>query len=391
MVFSFFKKSGEKMPDRPSARPRGEAASAAAPAPVAEPVPPSVQEEDWDLDFSMASTQPNGAYGIEVHEETDPFAEIAEHAAILYANGQDEAARSTLESIVRENGDPGAVKLWAMLFDLLRIKGERAAFDALGLEFARVCELSPPSWSTGDGGARKKTPSATTGQVVLQGVVAGDDPVFDNLMQALTEGGSRTLELGRLAGLDVEASAKLAKLLHQARRRGLAWSIASAEGLVARLAKRTVVGQAQEEPLWLLLLELYQYLGWEAQFEEKAVDYAVTFEVSPPSWEAVRAPAVPREPVPDETGGEGEAAMLEGEILQGNLGEVSALLEKGGECHLDFSRVTRVDFVSAGALANLLKTAGAGPVVIYHPNRLVAELMRVMGVDQLARVELSKY
>jgi anti-anti-sigma regulatory factor len=354
-------------------------------------VSPPVQEEDWDLDFSMASTQPNGGYGIEVHEETDPFAEIAEHAAILYANGQDEAARSTLESIIHENRDPGAVKLWAMLFDLLRIKGDRAAFDALGLEFARICELSPPSWNTGDGGARKKTPSATAGLVVLQGVVAGDDPVFDNLMQALTDGGPRTLELGRLAGLDVEASAKLAKLLQQARRRGLAWSITSAEGLVARLAKRTVMGQAQEEPLWLLLLELYQYLGWEAQFEEKAVDYAVTFEVSPPSWEALRVPPAAREPVQDEAGSEGEAAMLEGEILQGNLGEVSAHLKQGEECHLDFSRVTRVDFVSAGALANLLKTAGAGPVVIYHPNRLVAELMRVMGVDQLARVELSKY
>ena len=397
MVFSFFKKSGEKMPERAPARPKGEAlpsaAPAAAPAPVTEPEAPAAQGEEWDLDFSMASTQPNGSYGIEVHEETDPFAEIAEHAAILYANGQDDAARTTLESVIHDNGDPGAVKLWAMLFDLLRLRGERAAFDALGLEFARVCELSPPSWNTGGGAGRKKIPLAATGLVALQGVVAGDDVVFDTLMQALTEGSPRTLELGRLAGLDSEAGAKLAKLLHQARRRGLAWSVSGAEGLVARLAKRTVMGLAQEEPLWLLLLELYQYLGWEAQFEEKAVDYAVTFEVSPPSWEAVRtavaAPAA--EPAPEDAEEEGEAAVLEGEILQGNLKEVSAHLKQGEECHLDFTRVTRLDFVSAGALANLLKTAGAGPVVIYHPNRLVAELMRVMGVDQLARVELSKH
>lgn len=389
MVFSFFKKSSEKMPERASARPKGEAA----PAPAPEPTAAVAREEEWDQDFSLASTQPNASYGIEVHEETDPFAEIAEHAAILYANGQDEAARATLEAAIRGNRDPGALRLWAMLFDLLRLKGERAAFDALGLEFARVCELSPPSWDAGLSAARKKTARASAGQISLQGVVAGDAAAFDALLQALAEGSGRSIDLGRLAGLDAEAAAKLAKLLQQARRRGLAWSVSGAEGLVARLAKRTVTGQAQEEPLWLLLLELYQYLGWEAQFEEKAVDYAVTFEVSPPSWEAVRmqeaAPAAA--PAAEAAEEEGEAAVLEGEILQGNLKEVSAYLNPGQECHLDFTRVTRLDFVSAGALANLLKSAGAGPVVIYHPNRLVAELMRVMGVDQLARIELSKH
>ena len=37
--------------------------------------------------------------------------------------------------------------------------------------------------------------------------------------------------------------------------------------------------------MWLLLLDLYQMLGMQNEFEEAAVDYAVTYEVSPPSWE----------------------------------------------------------------------------------------------------------
>ena len=37
--------------------------------------------------------------------------------------------------------------------------------------------------------------------------------------------------------------------------------------------------------VWLLLLDLYQMLGLQNEFEEAAVDYAVTYEVSPPSWE----------------------------------------------------------------------------------------------------------
>jgi len=36
---------------------------------------------------------------------------------------------------------------------------------------------------------------------------------------------------------------------------------------------------------WLMLLDLYQHLGMRAEFEEAAVNYAVTFEISPPSWE----------------------------------------------------------------------------------------------------------
>lgn len=346
------------------------------------------------MDFSVASNQPGGGYGIEIHEESDPFAEIAEHVAILYANGQADAARTTLESTILGNNEPGAVKLWAMLFDLLRIKGERAAFDTLGLEFAGVCELSPPSWEL-EPTAIKVASRSVAGSVGLQGVMAGDDPIFATLATALAEGQVKSLDFSRLAGLDTEASAKLANLLHQARRRGLGWELAGEEGLASRLANRTIAGQAQEEPLWLLLLELYQYLGWEAQFEEKAVDYAVTFEVSPPSWETLK-PANRKPGKPVVVAEVPEAAVetlcaLEGEILQGNLKDLTQCLKQGEECRLDFTRVTRLDFVSAGALANLLKTAGTGPVVIYHPNRLVAELMRVMGIDQVARVEISKH
>lgn len=381
------------------AKPRGESVPPAAET-APPPAPATAPETNWDLDFSLASTQPNGGYGIEIHEESDPFAEIAEHAAILYANGQSDGARTTLESAIHENGDPAALRLWAMLFDLLRIKGDRPAFDTLGLEFARLCELSPPSWNLEPVQRKsRKVASTIPGAVPLQGVLAGDDPVFESLQEAQGSGQGRILDLGRLASLDVEASAKLARLLNQARKRKLNWELAGAEGLASRLANRTVAGQAQDEPLWLLLLELYQYQGWEAQFEEKAVDYAITFEVSPPSWEAPPKPASPQpqtqslsqSPEEDEPALEPEATALEGDILQGDLKEVARHLLPGEECRLDFTRVTRLDFVSAGALANLLKTAGASSVVIYHPNRLVAELMRVMGVDQLARVELSKH
>ncbi|GHT95226.1 hypothetical protein AGMMS49545_17820 [Betaproteobacteria bacterium] len=405
MVFSFFKSpkdSGEKvsermpgnqMPGNTMVTPDGTAVKVGVPAAGGGGGIPIT--EGWET-----ITRPNGDYGIEVFEESDPYTEIAEHAAILFANGQYDTARSTLESIIKGNNEAGAIKLWTMLFDLLRLRGEQKAFDVLSLEFAHTCELSPPSWGQEEDAGNDRS-EQKAGVAVLQGAVSDDAPVFDPLLQALAKGESRTLDMHRLIGLDSDATAKLARILQQARRRDLAWGLLASETLAKKLAERTVAGQVSDESQWLLVLELFQFLGWEEQFEDKAVDYAVTFELSPPAWDPPKTqPNIQEAPTEEETPVDDDVltldpalltTVLQGEILQGKLDDIETLLEPGKECRLDFSRVTRVDFVSAGALANLLKITKAKPVSIVHVNLLVAELLRVMGVDQLANVEVAKH
>ena len=56
-----------------------------------------------------------------------------------------------------------------------------------------------------------------------------------------------------------------------------------ADKAVALLAPVAATGDRNNEQAWLLLLELYQQLGDQASFDEAAVNYAITFEVSPPS------------------------------------------------------------------------------------------------------------
>ncbi|MDR2625958.1 MAG: STAS domain-containing protein [Zoogloeaceae bacterium] len=361
--------------------------------PPAQVSPAQTPAVDDGLDTTI-----NTCYGIEVFEETDPYSEIAEHAAILFANGQYDVARSTLESVIQNNADQGAVKLWLMLFDLLRVRNDRNAFDALGLDFASICELSPPSWREGaESAPNKEKPRTAAGVVILQGAVTGNDAVFEELLQALGKGEPRTLDMGRLAGIDSEASGRLAKILHQARLRDLAWGLGSGtETLAKRFSARLIAGQTRDENMWLLVLELFQFLGREALFEEKAVDYAITFEVSPPAWEPPRTkPAVKEEEKPPAFGevllDTPLVSTLEGEILQGRLDAIACQLIPGEECRLDFSRVQRMDFVSAGALATLLKEANCKQITIVHPNRMLAELLRVMGIDKIATIELAKY
>ena len=52
-----------------------------------------------------------------------------------------------------------------------------------------------------------------------------------------------------------------------------------------RSRRRSRSGKEGGEGAWMLSLELLQWQHEQAKFDERAVDFAVAFEVSPPSWE----------------------------------------------------------------------------------------------------------
>ena len=118
------------------------------------------------------------------------------------------------------------------------------------------------------------------------------------------------------------------------------------------------------------------------------MDYAVTFELSPPSWEALpQALAAAAElPLPD------DAYYLSGELKNARFDDLADYLANSEAPVLDFGAVRRVDFFSAGQLVNRiapLKAAGRD-VVIRSPNHLVAELMAVVGLNKQARILVPK-
>jgi anti-anti-sigma regulatory factor len=60
---------------------------------------------------------------------------------------------------------------------------------------------------------------------------------------------------------------------------------------------------------------------------------------------------------------------------------------------IDCSSLTRIDFVSAGALLNVLSTVRqqGRQIVFRHPNHLVAELFGVVGLTSVATIEFEKH
>lgn len=352
---------------------------------------PSAKGEPSVLDFTDSQFSESGDMTIEVEQGGDPLQADIEQAAVLFANGQDSAARAVLEMCARTHSGADAERLWRMLLDLMQVLGDRAAFEKLGMEFAQACETSPPTWRQPE----KVFPGSAVGEktLTLQGVATGADaPDIVKLKAALAAKVPVRVDLSKLVSCDDEAAGALCDLLRLARKQGVAVTLEGADGLVGRLESRLVVGQRESAGAWLLLLELYQCLGRSEIFEEKAVDYAVTFEMSPPSWENIKippkagkkpaAPAAPQE----------QALVLSGELKNYRFGELPNYLDSTGQPILDFSQVKRMDFFSAGLLRNTLEPCRrqGKEVVIRHPHHLVAELMGIVGLNSVARIIVPK-
>jgi anti-anti-sigma regulatory factor len=308
---------------------------------------------------------------------------------VLYANGHDQAVRGLLESLLGAYPGTEGLRLWHMLFDFLQLVGDRPAFDKLAVRFVEACEMSPPPWRQ----VKPKDPSAgpTVAFCRLQGVLTGDDmSVLTPLADAIKLQRPLRVDCSGVLGCEDEIAGRLAELLMSARRQGAMLVLEDVAGLITRLRSRVVAGEAKNARSWLLLLELLQRHGTQEDFEQCAIDFAVTFERSPPSWEALPAPVLPAseaQPLPAD-----DAYYLNGEIKNSRFDDLTAVSSLNDSVVLDFSGVRRLDFSSAGQLVTklaALKEIGR-EVTIRSPNHLVAELMAVVGVNKFARIIVPK-
>jgi anti-anti-sigma regulatory factor len=412
MVFSFFKKVPEKMVSRPAAAPRPremDAAPAVLPAegkpaalgPAAEVKPLSVDvakavdPADVPLDFSDFDFS-ESPQDFQIEVDVDPVDADVEQAAVLYANGQDEVARTFLENAVRVHHFGPGERLWLMLFDLYRLTAQKAAFEILEIEYAQAFEKSPPAWR--DSSKPIVAAKAAVGSALFKGELLGDnDAGFDTARLAMEKNPKFRLDLSKVKHLDASGCGRLLALLQQARKNKREIELLGRDNIGALVEGHVETGRAEEGECWLLLLELLQLQGQQEAFDDAAINYAVTFEVSPPSWEPKRVAAA--EPVPvvastaavDDT--DDLAYIARGDIKAFRFGDLPAFAEAHDPVIIDCSAVTRVDFISAGALLNVLSIVrrSGKQIVFRYPNHLVAELFGVVGLRPVAEIIFEKY
>ena len=397
------------MVSRPAAVPRAQQTRVESPAkrepnPVAAPaspgtssavpVPTEVKSEDTSLDFSDFEFS-EFSTGFHVEEDVDPVDAEAEEAAVLFANGQEAAARAVLEEATQVHHSGAGERLWMMLFDFYKLSGQAAEFEKLENEFVRAFEKSPPVWRN-----KAKTPAKAkevpAGTLLFKGDLTGENEVaFEPIGQALAKNQKLRLDMSKVTCIDAEGCHYLMTLLQQARKTKREIELLGRDALGALVEKRVEPGRAEDSECWLLLLELCQLQGQQEAFDDVAINYAVTFEVSPPSWEPNRVAApepamqmaveVPNDPAP-------ESYRLYGDIKGLRFGDLPAYAGLHDPVIIDCSDLIRIDFVSAGVLLNVLTSVrGSGKQIVFrHPNHLVAELFRIVGLKGIATVVFAK-
>jgi ABC-type transporter Mla MlaB component len=326
-------------------------------------------------------------------------APVIEEIAILFANAQLQVAEQMLVDSLADVGQHDRT-VWWMLFDLYQVKGAQDSFDNVAIDYASRFETSPPAWNPLPHAGFDKTiagvtPTESFGPL-LDAAIA---PQLQRLLELAPGSPATRLEFGRVKDVTPEGCARLLAALTLLRGGGRELIVAGAFELADTVRATITIGQrdASEAP-WLLLLELLQLMNREKDFEETAMDYCVTYELSPPSFEAppnvasVANAASARAGAPSRS----DRFMLPAVIDGGAdklLDAIDAYADQYQPLVLDCSRLARVDYNAAAALLKRLRVlAAAGKIIeMRDVNHLVAALFRLMGYTEATRLFPHKY
>jgi hypothetical protein len=420
-------------PGRPAdRRPSGVAAAAAPGQPRARdtgmagrdpaPPPPGPGLPQVDLSFDA-----NSRFAVEVNELVhDP--ELDE-AVIAFANADFNHCEQALAALCKS----GAARhrhadTWHVLLDLYRATGQQVKFDALSMDYAHLFGRSSPQWYSLP---KRVADAAADDRPDTRGVKGDVGWISPALLDvdAVARLRSSTLQLplpwvldwSAIRRVDVEAAAQLQRLFRQWAPQAIDMRWMAAERLLAALQEAAPTGVRDADPaFWMARLEALRLANRPDQFDETAIDYCVTYEVSPPSWERARCQVRSSNANNSTTTpplsivGEASSSFMESGLqddshtgvaittvdLSGQLaGDIGATLQqidrKLGAANLvqvSCARLIRVDFIAAGDLLNwvLAKRTENRSVTFVDAHRLVALFFGAMGINEHARVQIPR-
>lgn len=364
---------------------------------------------------------------VEVEEAFLHDAEL-EEIAIRFANGDDEGAELGLLEILGPGGGRAThVETWLTLFDLYRANGWSDKFESAAIDFVGRFNRSAPQWfSMPDMVNMLRLPTAAgvaahwicPSIMGLQTVAA--------LKAALTKAPLPwRLDWRNLKRIDTAAVDSLYQLFLSWGEQTIEVRFIGEDQLQTALRSMTVSGdQTVPQQWWLLRLEVLRVTYRPDDFELTALDFCVTYEVSPPAWAGTRCKYKAINAQGEAEGGgtiigevfrdsgmsslmtaEGDTTFdashlgwstLKSVELSGQIqGDVNAVLEKlqgkfADAQHMVISctKLIRVDFSAAGALLNWVseREAEGRTVHFAEVNRLVAAFFSVIGITEHAAI-----
>ena len=345
--------------------------------------------------------------------EHDP---VLEEPAIVFANGDTAGAEASLKGLIarRSQEIPAQLPLWLALLDLYRAAGWQDQFDDAGMDFASRFGRSAPQWFAMPQQAGQLR--ETSGDTAAAAGFRWQAPVrlAESNLKALQASKARSAGPWAMdwSALEEIEAAVLKPLLAAAQQWGEEKGelvFAGHERLLSVMGKHCPSGQKDvEQDWWHLRLALQRLMHLQDEFELTALDYCVTYEVSPPSWvdpvssflidgqsasmtksEALQGPdSLPPEGLWRERAPRfALQGVIDGDALPW-LAEVQSKAKLGEVVAIDCSRLVRMDFAAAGSVLNwAAEMQSLGHVLQFSQlHQLVAVFFNVVGIQEHAQV-----
>ena len=251
-----------------------------------------------------------------------------DEAVIAFANADFEQCEQALPALTGLGGTRAQhAETWLVLFDLYRATGQQHKFESLALDYAQQFGWSAPQWFSMPKLVAEAASDERPRSARIDGQVGWVCPQLPRRRRASPSCASLALQMPLPWVFDWGA-------LQTHRRRGRAagcrelfrsWMPQDldmrwlgGERLFTVLQEAAPTGVRDADPaFWQLRLDALRMANRPDQFDEAAIDYCVTYEVSPPSWEAgaLRGPHQRLEPEHDAAaavGGERRLDQLHG-------------------------------------------------------------------------------
>ena len=401
-------------------------ARSSAPAPASGPQPNGLSLAPIHLEMSAAEEFGKAfaaATSTEVAHDPD-----LDEAVIAFANADFEQCEQALASLTGPGGARAQhAETWLVVFDLYRATGQQQKFESLALDYAQQFGWSAPQWfslpklvaEAASASEERPASARADGQV---GWVCPEyldaDAVAKLASLALQMPLPWVFDWALLQSVDAEASGRLSELFRSWIPQDLDMRWLSGERLFAVLQEAAPTGVRDADPaFWQVRLDALRMTNRADQFDETAIDYCVTYEVSPPSWESARCVVrisgsnqgttqPPLSVVSDvsttfeesQVSDDPQVVQVSKVELSGQLvGDIAATLQKldgelGGAkiVNVSCAKLIRVDFIAAGDLLNwvLARRSENRSVSFVDAHRMVALFFGAMGINEHANVKV---
>ncbi|KQW63893.1 STAS domain-containing protein [Variovorax sp. Root411] len=362
-----------------------------------------------------------------------------EEAVIRFAHGDDTGAEAILlqalaseSAPATEDGHDNAAaerddSRWRALFDLYRATGDAAKFAAARMRYAQRMRRMGPDWVSLEELARSVkavTASEEAAEAAAEGGAAHADWTCParlareglmELTRALSKAGAVwTLDWRGLHAIEPEAAAPLRVLFAHWADSPVQLRFMGTAQLLAVLSEAAPNNERGTDDVWWQLhLAALRMMHLPDDFELVALNYCITYEVSPPAWQdpcgectTLAAPPASRsnsvwsllsvggdsESFPStESGFAALAGDLRGESLS-NWQRLDNDLRHTTAPVISCAALLRMDLAAAGTLLSWVRARDANGerVQFVDAHRLIAALFNLVGIADHATVAVRK-